>query len=190
LRGSVLFAAGTLAVHQLRYLVGYGPGAQDALAAHGHAYLVVVEPAVAVLVALAGGHLFASALLGTRRGPARATPRFRTRWIATSLALLACYSIQELVEGAIFSFEHPGIATLWEAGGLSAMVAAGVVGAVVALLLRAAEVVEERTAGEPLRPWPVPAPLLTPRRLNRVFPLWPHPLAGHLAGRAPPTLSH
>ncbi len=190
LRGSALFAAGALLVHQLRYLVGYGPGAENALVAHGHAYLVVLEPAVGVLVALAGGRLFLAVLAGGGRTRTRVPSSFRARWLATSLAILACYVVQELVEGVLFSFNHPGFATLWEAGGLSAMVAAVLVGALVTLLLRGAEVAEDSASAGPLRYRALAMTLVASPGLRTGFLMRLHPLAGHLAGRAPPKHSH
>ena len=38
-RALFLLPAGALLVHQLRYLLAYGPGADSALSAQGHAYL-------------------------------------------------------------------------------------------------------------------------------------------------------
>jgi len=56
LRASALLGVGALAVHELRYLVGYGGETGRMLAAHGHSYLALATTLAVLLflVALAG----------------------------------------------------------------------------------------------------------------------------------------
>jgi len=54
-RGFLLFPAAALAVHQLRYLIGYGSHAGRELSAQGHGYLESLAPWVVLLVACALG---------------------------------------------------------------------------------------------------------------------------------------
>ncbi len=52
-RGFLLFPAAAFAVHQLRYRIGYGSHADQALRAQGHGYLESLAPWVVLLLALA-----------------------------------------------------------------------------------------------------------------------------------------
>ena len=107
-RGFMLFPAAAFAVHQLRYQLAYGSRTGAALSAQGHGYLTSLAPWVAVLLALAAGS-FLARLARTAGGTPDTRPRraFRRLWFASSLGLLAAYSLQELLEG-VFAAGHPG----------------------------------------------------------------------------------
>ncbi len=101
LRGAALLTLGALAVHQLRYLIAFGPASGEALHQEGHGYLAAALP---VLVAMAAATLAAACwpahLPGFRPGR---NGRFAARQERSGYAgaLLLVYAAQELAEGAL-----------------------------------------------------------------------------------------
>ena len=183
-----LLAAGALAVHQLRYLIGYGHHSGEVLAGQGHGYLSFVSRAVVVLAALAIVG-FLGRLLKASRGPVSEAvlPRRRRLWALGAGALIFMYGLQEGLEGQIERGHPSGLVGIFGHGGWIAIPLAIAVAGLIALLLRGAEAAIEQTAREArhraapstdLRA-PLPAPALNA----------PNPLAGHLAGRGPPLVS-
>jgi hypothetical protein len=181
LRAGALLAAGSLAVHELRYVAGWG----DPDAVGGHGYLVVAAPLVALALALACGIWLA------RIGHASTPPARRRRltWLGASAALLGVYVVQETFE-ALATSGHPG---LLAHGGWLAMPIAIAVGGVVALLLHGAHAADV-VAAAAARPWsPLGAVPVAP--LGFALPAAPRVtprtgvLARGLAGRAPPLAS-
>lgn len=162
-RSIALFGAGSAAVHELRYLIGYGGGASRALAAHPHDYLSVALPAVitATLITLA-------AVLMRAAGACRPASRqvrvgLAGLWLGCAVLLAAIYGIQETLEGA-GAFAGSG----WV--GFALAVPAGLL---VALALRGADVAEQLgSPGAALRIFVACAvarsarPLLAPRRMS------------------------
>jgi hypothetical protein len=143
LRALALLGAGSAVIHELRYMIGYGPSAAHALAAHPHGYLSVLLPGVitATLIALASVLLRAA---GARRSglnePAAAfQPSLPVLWLACALALAVIYGTQETVEGAG--------AVL--GGGWIGLALALPVGLLVALALRGADAAESLTRRAP-----------------------------------------
>ena len=188
LRATAALAVGALALHQSRYLLGYGGASGDALSAHGHGYLTLLVPLLALLAAAAAAQ-FLTALAradgGAAMGARRA--RFATVWLAATLALLATYAGQELLEGLLAAGHPAGAAALLAGGGWWALPLAVAVGLALALLLRAATVAIEAAArrrcpparrASPLATSPASADLPTLSIFGR-----------NLAGRAPPPLS-
>jgi hypothetical protein len=98
LRAVALLAAGSAAIHQLRYAIGYGPSAEHELAHHGHGYLEFALPVVVALTVLA----MAAVLLRLARGGSRPRPpaSFVALWLGSAVVLAAIYGIQESIEGA------------------------------------------------------------------------------------------
>ena len=135
-RSIALFAAGSAAVHELRYLIGYGGAASRALAAHPHGYFSVALPGVitATLITLAGAMMRAA---GARR-PATRQVRIGLAgfWLGCAVLLAAIYGIQETLEGA---------GAFAGSGGLGFALAIPV-GLLVALALRGAEAADELRA--------------------------------------------
>jgi hypothetical protein len=181
LRAGALLVAGSLAVHELRYVVGWG----DPEAVGGHGYLVVAAPLVALVLALACGVWLA------RIGRAATTPAARRRltWLGASAALLGVYVVQETLE-ALATSGHPG---LFARGGWIAVPIAMAVGSVVALLLRGTDAADAAVAAV-ARPWsPLGAVPVAP--LTFALPAAPRGaprtgvLARRQAGRAPPLAS-
>jgi hypothetical protein len=175
-RLAALLGAGTFGVHQGRYLLGYRDHASDALASQGHAYLGPLAALVAGALAVA----FAELVRRAARGEAQRAPRFGRLWAGSAAALVAVYSAQELVEGALGSHHPIGVAGVVGHGGWVALPLAITLGLVISLLLRGSA---ELPA--PARPWRTPAPL-APLRLRLAAPptrasfatAVPHPARG------------
>jgi hypothetical protein len=188
LRVLSLIAAGSVFVHELRYLAAYGGGASQALAEQGHSYTPLLEAFVVLLVALALAR-FAISLLHARDGivKERKPQRFLLLWSRATFALIAIYTLQEGFEGT-FAPEHPsGVIGVFGHGGWTALVFCLVVGAAVAVVTglahQAIESVAARAAVRRRRRVParLARPALSPSVGQRL-----DVLAAHLAGRAPP----
>jgi hypothetical protein len=179
LRAGALLAAGSLAVHELRYLAGYGGES----AVSGHGYLAWLAPLVALALAAACGVWLAR--IG--RHDARRAPALT--WLGASASLLLTYVVQETAEG-LTAAGHPGL--LAHGGWLAAPIALAV-GGLVALGLRGARAAD-RAAAAAARPWsPLTARAVAPPVFFRLAaaPVAPRPrvLARRLAGRGPPLAS-
>lgn len=185
-RGFLLIPAAALAVHQIRYLLGYGSHAGEALSAQGHGYLDSLAPWVVLLLALGLGAFVARvARAAAGRGSPGTGRSFAGLWALAVLSLVAVYAIQETLEG-LFAAGHPGgLAGILGHGGWWALVLAVLAGLAVAALLRIASAVVELAArhaptaqARPLSPSALrPSAFLARRRA---------PLATASAGRAPP----
>lgn len=185
LRYAALVSAGALALHELRYRVGYGHEADAAVAEQGHGYLSLAALGSALL-AVAAACAFALAFARNRRQAG--SPRsFASSWLSASGALAGVYVIQELAEGALAGGHPDGLAGLVAHGGWSAFLFAAALGALVALALRGAHealaLVAVAPARMPRRPRP---PLGFGWPPSRLAGARPSPLSLHLAGRAPP----
>ena len=186
---AALLAAGVLAVHELRYLAGYGESADTASVARGHEYLSVAGPLVAAVLAAACGRFVAALLNARRTGRSDASrPRLATAWAAASSILAAAYVGQESLEVLLHPGHPDGLAGVFGEGGWTALLLALAVGAVIALLLRGAGeaiVLAARRGRARACSWPR-------RREGRPRPAVATasaPLARHLAGRSPPPRS-
>ena len=188
LRAIALLGAGSMMVHELRYVAGYGSHAGKALAEQGHSYLPLVE-ALAIVMVVAALVRFLFSLAKARRGVVDegAPGSFARMWLGASAALAVVYMFQEGFEGT-FDAGHPaGLIGIFGHGGWTALLFSLLIGAAIAALTRLAyqaiELVARKAARRPRRArarlsW---AALPTPpgRRLDV--------LAWNLAGRAPPT---
>ncbi|ADB54179.1 hypothetical protein [Conexibacter woesei] len=192
-RGMALLPLAALAVHQLRYLLAFGAGAEQRLADEGHSYLGSIEAVAIVLCAVAlGGFLthLASAWCGRAAAGTDAAPSPRRGllklWAVAALVLAGIYTGQELLEGFLVAGHPPGVEGVLGHGGWLMAPLSLAIGGLLALLLRGAQavlaLVRRAVAARP-RPAAEPAPRLRPARvlLRRV-----DPLAGAAAGRAPP----
>jgi len=184
LRAVALLGVGALAVHELRYLIGYGDGAGSALAAHGHSYLGLVT-SLAVLLLLVALAAFIARLV---RGGARRAAGAQMRRVAPAAAgaLFAIYSVQELVEGLVAPGHPGGFAGVYGHGGWTAVLFAAAIGLVVAALLCGADAALARVAARcrsaRSRRFGA-APLRAARRAPGARRL---DISHNLAGRAPP----
>jgi hypothetical protein len=180
-------AVGAVAVHQLRFVFGYGHGARDALALQGHSYLPLAQALIAVI--LAGSCAwFAGQVVLARRGRAIDSSGLGLGrlWASASVALIAVYTLQEWFEGE-FSAGHPsGLVGIFGHGGWTAIPLALAFGAVIALLLEGARRVivhasRRKSVAVRLRPRRGRSP-----RLPAGFPQL-STVAHEMAPRAPPT---
>jgi hypothetical protein len=182
LKTSALIALGAFAVHQLRYLAGYGDGAGTALGSQGHAYLLALLPVLVVLAVSSVLGALVAVALSIRAG----TPSRGAGWAFCTAALLVVFGVQETAEGLLSSGHPGGPAALLGHGGWLAAPIAIVVGRVVSLLLAGLGRVERRLAEA--RPVRTPrAPVVLGRsRLPRTRPLACEALAFGFARRPPP----
>ncbi len=178
---------GGLAVHELRYVLAFGDQADAVLAHHGHGYLAMAGPLLAVLTAvvLAGGLVVAASR------PALRTPGLRVvvLWPLATLGLLGLYSSQELIEGLAAPGHPAGWAGVFGAGGWIAIPLSLVFGGLAAAAVRIADLAEDRVRGLlPSLPSIAVATDCAGRLLGEedVASTRRAGLADHLAGRAPP----
>jgi hypothetical protein len=139
LRAVTLLAAGAVALHQLRFVLGYGRNASEVLALEGHSYLPFAEALVAVVLAAACVWFVGSLALAHRGRPVESSGHpFGSLWAYASAALIAVYVLQEGFEGT-FSPGHPaGLAGIFGHGGWTALPLAVAIGALIALVLEGA----------------------------------------------------
>jgi hypothetical protein len=180
LRAGAMLAAGSLAVHELRFLAGYGGEG----AVGGHSYLDWAAPLVALVLAAVCGVWLAR--VGRATG---AQSRSALTWLGASTVLIATYVVQETIEG-LTSPGHPG---LLAHGGWIVIPAALAVGALVAAMLRGAQAADDAAAvaARPWSPLTLAFPAATTSAVPAVAPRAPRPriLARRLAGRGPPLAS-
>ena len=153
-------------MHQLRFWLAFGSGANVELARQGHAYLHSLVPWIVLLLGVAvGAFLWA---LGRALGGQRSLPRYTLSlaalWLVCTVCLVAIYVSQELLEG-LFATGHPaGLAGVFGYGGWWSIPAALCVGLVLAAVLHGARWVLEEIAQRRERPerphtsGPAPAP--------------------------------
>jgi hypothetical protein len=191
-RGASLLSLGALALHELRYLLTYGPGAGEALAKQGHGYMSDLGGA---LIVLALATLLATLLAGALVPPPRpahepAGAAFRRTAALYALALAAIFCAQELTEGAIAAGHPAGLAAVLAHGGwvfLPLALTIGAVCSVACLALRGVESTLARVAvrrSASRRPATLPQPPASPA----CRPLTSLNLGFGFARRAPPLL--
>jgi hypothetical protein len=183
-----LLAGGAFALHQLRYLLGYGAESHGQLASQGHAYMTLLAPAVAVALMLVAADLCARVIRARAgRSPERARGLL-PMWSAVSACLLATYAIQETLEGALAPGHPGGLAGVLGHGGWAAIPLAAAIGLVIALVVRGVERVVELVAEPAVRVRrPVPSvsvsSFASESRLSGLF------RSPGLGARAPPIAS-
>ncbi len=188
LRSLAVLAVGALAVHQLRYLIGYGSEAGAALAQQGHGYLTQA-PAALLALALLG----IASMLVSARSPVPGAPGLRWRGVAIAvlsyaLALLLAYCLQETLEGLLASGHPGGLAAIFAHGGAVALPLSLFFGALAWAASFGLDAIERRLARSP---GPIatrdtaPRVLGRPRRSRRVSAAL-EPLSFGLARRPPP----
>jgi hypothetical protein len=181
-----LLPLAAFAVHQIRYLLGYGHEIGDALTAQGHSYLSVALP---VLVAIAGSAV-GTVLIGASLGSSaqrRRRPSVLRCWLACAFALTAIFSVQELVEGALVAGHPAGLEAIFAHGGWIGLPAAAAIGGALTLALAGLAAAEGLMAkARPLAFRLRPPRALMPGNLRRVRRLASDPLVFGLARRPPP----
>jgi hypothetical protein len=153
LRGALLLPLCALVTHQLRYYLAFGDHTSARLAREGHGYLATLEPLALLATALAAGGFLGAVARATQHRPAHVGRRRSLRlWAACALALLAIYCGQELFEG-FFAGGHPGgLAGIFGYGGWIAIPITLLIGALLALILTAADAVIRRIRRPVARP--------------------------------------
>jgi hypothetical protein len=164
-------AAGAVAVHQLRYLIGYGGDAPGALHDQGHAYFDALLPVLALLAGLTVVGTIAGGLAGTRSTAARRSVTLTALLYAG--AILVAFGTQEVLEGVIFAGHPSGLAAVAANGGFVAIPLALVFGWTALLAVRGMESFEQRLAA-----------IVRPRRSGPARTLLPVPLDAALAPAA------
>lgn len=179
-----LIALGAFAVHQLRYFALYAFSSDDQLPQPGHAYLAHAIPVLVGLVLATLTARLVRWLIGGRPTDSKR----RIKATSYALGIVAVFSCQELIEGALFAGHAAGLAAIFSAGGWAALPLAALFGVLAALIDRGIEAIEARLGAAP--PPEAHAALLLEqaddltcarRRLT--------PLAFGLARRPPPALS-
>jgi hypothetical protein len=147
-RVAALLSLGSLAVHELRYLLAYGDRAGQALAEQGHGYLSDLGGALA---ALGLGVLLATLFAGALSPPARRERASRSAALVGkaaryAIALAAIFCVQELAEGMLTAGHPEGPAAILANGGWMAMPLAVAAGALCSLVCLALAQVESTVA--------------------------------------------
>jgi hypothetical protein len=129
-----LMPAGTFAVHELRYLLAYGPRASLVLQRQGHAYMHSLVPWLVLSLGLVLGGF--ARCVGRAWAGERSLPRYSLSlvalWLLCTVSLLALYAGQESLEGLLASGHPVGWAGVFGYGGWWAIPAALCVGLVLA----------------------------------------------------------
>jgi hypothetical protein len=184
-----VLAPAAFAVHELRYLLAFGPSAGLELQRQGHSYLHSAAPWIALVAAVAAGG-FLRALgraFSGRTSVSRLSISFATLWLACTGCLVAIYVGQELLEGMLATGHPAGWIGVFGYGGWWAIPVAVCIGLVLAAVYHAADWV----LGEVSRRWGA-SPTRRPRRISSAArpPLVavpvPAPVAGGWSGRGPP----
>jgi hypothetical protein len=150
LRLAGLLAGGAFALHQLRYLLGYGDHSHGALAGQGHAYMTLLAPLVAVALIVSVADFWARLVDARARRRAAAAPGLLPLWGAASACLVAAYGVQETLEGALVPGHPAGLAGVLGHGGWAALPLAAAIALVIALVVRGAQRTIELAAEPPL----------------------------------------
>ena len=133
-----LLAFSAFGLHQLRYELAHGGDSGRMLASEGHGYLAGALP---FLAALAVAALLATVLCARLGAPlSRRSPVARA--LIYSLAILAVYCSQELLEGALAAGHPTGLDAVAASAGWVALPLALALGAATALVVVALELVE------------------------------------------------
>jgi hypothetical protein len=191
----LLMPVATVLVHQLRYLLAYGPRAGHELAEQGDAYVHSLLPwLVALVLPLFLGALvlaLARSARASRSGGAR-PPRVSVLWAGAFVALLAGYIVQESLEVALGSAHATVLAQAFGSGGWWAVPAAALVAAAWVLVARGTHAALAAAARAGSRWRAVLVERIPPaRHCPKPSPRAPRacPLSRRLAGRAPPVVS-
>jgi hypothetical protein len=183
-----LMPAGALAVHELRYLLAYGPHASAALQQQGHAYLHSLIPWIVLSLGLVLGG-FARALgraWSGQRSWSRYAISFTGLWLVCTVSLLVIYAGQETLE-ALFATGHPGgWVGIVGFGGWWAVPASLCVGLVLAAAYHGARWVLAATARRVRRRRAITGAAPRARVVSRVTAPRLAPVAGGWSGRGPP----
>jgi hypothetical protein len=183
----------TVAVHQLRYVLAYGPRAGHYLVAQGDAYVESMLPGLVLLLCVCAAMASLQVLRvarGKASAPSAGDARLPALWAGATAALLLAYVGQETLEVLLGSAHVSVLVQAFGDGGWWAGPAAILVGLAWALLARGVRAVldlAEHGARLRRRRWPRDATLGHSRARGTAL-LAPRlrPLSRRLAGRGPP----
>ena len=186
LRLAAILAVGAFALHQLRYLLAFGPSSPAGLGQHGHGYMTELLAPLAVLILAAG---VATLIRGTEGASPTGAPLGR-RVAIFAVVLYAIYVGQESLEAILSAGDTAGLASVVAGGGWIALPLALGIGGVATVLAGALEAVERAIAvAHSERNIRSRAPAVQGRPLPaRGLRLPSAPLAFGLARRPPPLL--
>ena len=188
-RAAALLAGGAFAVHQLRYLIGYGDGAHTQLGHQGHAYMTALAPFVAVLLLLVAADVGARLVAGRADGGVDAARLgFARLWALAGACLLGAYAAQETLEGVLSPGHPAGAGAVFAHRGWAALPLAAAIGLVLALVARGAEHAID-LAAEPAVCVARPRPRIGIGMAARRVSVSGRRFARHLGGRSPPLAS-
>jgi hypothetical protein len=193
LRAAVLISSGSFALHQLRYLAGYGVGAGDELERTGHGYLGGLAASLAALALLVAAITVARMMAGRVAVPAAQAHGGRGRaWAGFALALLLIYATQESLEGVLASGHPGGLDALLAGGGWTALPLAALVALPLVVVHRAVAVLERRLAPRAAvrAARPLAVDDVAPARVVARTPRGGRLIADSLAKRPPPGALH
>jgi hypothetical protein len=197
-RAAALMPAAVLTVHQLRFLLAFGGSGGEELEKEGHQYLSALAAPIAMSVAIVVGLFFAHLASARRDGAGEGDARIgaasdSASWrgflrlaLLIAASLLALYSCQELLEGMLSNGHPEGFNGVFGDGGWWAVPLSLICGVAIAAALRGARAAIRWVVSRRRRPRSSherPAPASRPHRLALPRPV---PLAGAVAGRAPP----
>jgi hypothetical protein len=151
LRFAALLAGGAFALHQLRYLIGYGNRSHGQLGAQGHSYMTLLGPLVAVALMLVAAEFCARLIDARAARPPGRLPRLRQLWAVATTCLAVAYATQETLEGALSAGHPGGVGAVVGHGGWVALPLAVAFGLAVALIARAGQRAIELAAEAPIR---------------------------------------
>ena len=188
----LLMPVATVLVHQLRYLIAYGPRAGRELAEQGDAYVHSLYPWLAALLPLFLGAVvvqLARSAASPRAERTGGAARLWILWAGAFAALLVGYIAQEALEVILGSAHTDFLTQAFGAGGWCAVPIAAAVAVAWALLARGTQAALRAVAGRAYA-WRAATPAGKPakRHVPKAPALAPpsSPLARRLAGRAPP----
>lgn len=188
---ALIMPLGTLAVHQLRYLLVFGHHAGRMLTAQGDGYAASLVPWLAVLGALGlvgtGVASLARRSAGSDRTGLWPRRRFAALWVTVTAFLVLGYCGQEGLEVLVGDAHQSLLPLAFGAGGWVALPLSAAIGLVWALVLRGARqivVLVGRRRRRSCAPRRRKAPTAGAGRES--FRPSASPLARRLAGRAPP----
>lgn len=184
--GTLVFPAGVLAVHQLRYLLAFGSHAGSELSAQGDRYVATAALAAAGLVLVSLGVGLTRLVAASRGRGTHVVSRapLWLLWLGLTVLLVVGFCGLEGLEMVVEPHHAAGLTGVFGHGGLWSVPAATLVGAVMALLAhggRALLVIVARRRSARIvtatGSWPAVSPAWAAPR---------GPMATCAAGRAPP----
>lgn len=188
IRMAALLLLGALALHELRFLINLGHGGVGT-GGHGHGYLMLAGPVIGTVTAILLGSLVVRSAVCASEARAQRV-RVARVWPLAAAALLAIFTAQELVEGAITPGHPSGFDGVFGDGGWVSIPLSLAIGAGIALLVRITQrVAEASPVGtgwlSDLTQLVVPCTsCFSP--VARTIGMRRRPLAFRLAGRGPP----